>query len=83
MSATSVIPSGPRAYGRRYWVFALPAALVVLLVILFPWIFTLFMSVHEWKVTGETPFVGMATPRIVHTSFVSGWIAMPCMFLCP
>ena len=40
--------------------FAMPAALVVLLVILFPWIFTLFMSVHDWKVTGDTPFVGMA-----------------------
>jgi multiple sugar transport system permease protein len=52
--------SGPRAYGRRYWVFAVPAALVVLLVILFPWIFTLFMSVHDWKVSGDTPFVGMA-----------------------
>jgi multiple sugar transport system permease protein len=62
MSATTAatIASGPRAYGRRYWLFAVPAALVVLLVILFPWIFTLFMSVHEWKVTGETPFVGMA-----------------------
>jgi multiple sugar transport system permease protein len=52
--------SGPRAYGRRYWMFAAPAALVVLLVILFPWIFTLFMSVHDWKVSGDTPFVGMA-----------------------
>jgi multiple sugar transport system permease protein len=52
--------SGPRAYGRRYWIFAMPAAVVVLLVILFPWMFTLFMSVHDWKVTGDTPFVGMA-----------------------
>jgi multiple sugar transport system permease protein len=64
MSTTIAIPlpatSGPRAYGRRYWMFAVPAALVVLLVILFPWMFTLFMSVHEWKVTGDTPFVGMA-----------------------
>ena len=59
-SATATIASGPRAYGRRYWVFALPAALIVLAVILFPWIFTLFMSVHEWKVTGDTPFVGFA-----------------------
>jgi multiple sugar transport system permease protein len=40
--------------------FAAPAALVVLLVILFPWIFTLYMSVHDWKVSGDTPFVGMA-----------------------
>ena len=52
--------SGPRAYGRRYWLFAAPAALVVLIVILFPWVFTLFMSVHEWKVGGGTPFVGLA-----------------------
>lgn len=54
------LASGPRAYGRRYWVFAVPAAAVVLLVILFPWIFTLFMSVHDWKVTGDTPYVGLA-----------------------
>jgi len=60
MSATAVIASGPRAYGRRYWVFAVPAALVVLLVILFPWIFTIFMSVHDWKVSGDTPYVGFA-----------------------
>ena len=49
-----------RAYARHYWAFAVPAATVVLLVILFPWIFTVFMSLHDWKVTGETPFVGLA-----------------------
>ncbi len=49
-----------RAYARRYWAFAVPAATIVVLVILFPWLFTLFMSVHEWKVTGATPFVGLA-----------------------
>src|SRR5271157_4015865 len=49
-----------RAYARRYWFFAAPAAAIVLLVILFPWIFTLFMSVHDWKVTGVVPFVGLA-----------------------
>ncbi len=52
--------SGRRGYARRYWFFAVPAALVVFLVILFPWLFTLFMSVHDWKVTGATPFVGLA-----------------------
>jgi multiple sugar transport system permease protein len=56
----SVTTSGPRAYGRRYWMFAVPAAVIVLAVILFPWMFTLFMSVHDWKVTGDTPFVGLA-----------------------
>jgi multiple sugar transport system permease protein len=49
-----------RAYARHYWAFAAPAAAVVLLVILFPWIFTIFMSLHDWKVTGATPFVGLA-----------------------
>ncbi len=47
-------------YARRYWPFVLPAAVIVAAVILFPWAFTLFMSVHEWKVGGETPFVGLA-----------------------
>ena len=49
-----------RAYARHYWAFAVPAATVVLLVILFPWVFTVFMSLHDWKVTGATPFVGLA-----------------------
>jgi multiple sugar transport system permease protein len=48
------------AYARHYWAFAVPAAAVVLVVILFPWIFTIFMSLHDWKVTGATPFVGFA-----------------------
>jgi multiple sugar transport system permease protein len=48
-----------RAYARHYWAFAAPAATIVLLVILFPWIFTIFMSLHDWKVSGATPFVGI------------------------
>ena len=49
---------GRRNYARQYWPFVVPAGLIVLAVILFPWVFTLFMSVHEWKVTGATHFVG-------------------------
>jgi multiple sugar transport system permease protein len=68
MSATITTPTDPvaaaaqrgRNYARRYWYFTLPAAVIVVSVILFPWLFTLFMSVHDWKVTGSTPFVGMA-----------------------
>ena len=47
-------------YARRYWMFAVPAAVVVAAVILFPWLFTLFMSVHDWKVSGNVQFVGLA-----------------------
>src|SRR3954451_5872821 len=66
MSSTTAAATLPRkavrgrAYARHYWAFAAPAAAVVLLVILFPWVFTLFMSVHDWKVSGATPFVGLA-----------------------
>ena len=56
-------PHGPgrrRNYARRYWAFILPAALVVAAVILFPWVFTLFMSVQDWHVGGERSFAGLA-----------------------
>jgi multiple sugar transport system permease protein len=64
--STSVATASPSRlhaghnYARRYWMFALPAAIIVAAVIVFPWIFTLFMSVHDWKVSGDTPFVGLA-----------------------
>jgi multiple sugar transport system permease protein len=66
MSATTAttlsrpVTTRGHAYARHYWAFAVPAAVVVLLVILFPWVFTIFMSLHDWKVTGATPFVGFA-----------------------
>jgi multiple sugar transport system permease protein len=49
-----------RTYVRRYWTFAVPAALVVAAVIVFPWLFTLVMSVHDWKVSGNVYYVGLA-----------------------
>jgi len=51
---------GRRNYARQYWPFVVPAGLIVFAVILFPWLFTLFMSVHDWKVTGGISFVGFA-----------------------
>lgn len=57
----------PAARARRranleggYWWFIAPAAMVVVAVILFPWVFTLFMSVMQWKLGGERTFVGLA-----------------------
>ena len=44
---------------RKYWMFAAPATIVIALVIVFPWVFTLWMSAHEWKVTGDHAFVGL------------------------
>jgi multiple sugar transport system permease protein len=42
----------------RFWPFILPALIVLLAVIIFPWLFTLWMSVHEWTAAGSTEFVG-------------------------
>lgn len=49
-----------RAYARHYWPFVVPAAVVVVAVIVFPWIFTLWMSLNEWKLGSGRSFVGMA-----------------------
>ncbi len=48
-----------RNYARQYWPFIVPAGLVVFAVILFPWVFTLFMSVHDFHIGGERTFVGL------------------------
>jgi multiple sugar transport system permease protein len=53
--------AGPRRTGvkRRYWVFAMPAVAVIAAVIVFPWGFTAWMSVNDWKLTGDVAFVGL------------------------
>ncbi|MGH6858690.1 MAG: carbohydrate ABC transporter permease, partial [Phyllobacterium sp.] len=43
-----------------YWPFVIPALVVVGAVIIFPWAFTLWMSVNEWKLGGAQRFVGLA-----------------------
>jgi multiple sugar transport system permease protein len=64
-SAVAVGPdvAHPQPGGRlkpSYWPFVVPALLVVGAVILFPWIFTLWMSLNEWRVGSDTQFVGLA-----------------------
>jgi multiple sugar transport system permease protein len=43
----------------RYWLFSLPAVLVIAAVIVFPWLFTLYMSGQDWKIGGGSEFVGL------------------------
>lgn len=45
---------------RSYWPFVLPAVGVVGSVIVFPWIFTIWMSLHEWQVGGARSFAGLS-----------------------
>jgi multiple sugar transport system permease protein len=59
-AAPAAVPAAPPAGRRSYWVFILPALVTVGAVILFPWAFTLWMSVNEWKVGESRHFVGAA-----------------------
>ena len=75
-----------------YWPFVLPALIIVLAVIVFPWIFTVWMSLHEWKVGQPTMFVGLSNylrmpkdPRFVeaiwHTLFYTALsVILPLIF---
>ena len=58
LSLRSPAPA-PAGYLRRYWLFAMPAVLMVAAVIVFPWCFTLFMSFSDWSLTGAITFVGL------------------------
>jgi multiple sugar transport system permease protein len=43
---------------RRYMLFIVPALAVMFAVIIFPWLFTFFMSVHDWRMGQAKTFVG-------------------------
>jgi multiple sugar transport system permease protein len=48
-----------RGIRRPYWLFALPAVIAIAAVIVFPWAFTVFMSVQDWNVSGTFSFTGL------------------------
>ncbi|MEJ1975990.1 MAG: sugar ABC transporter permease [Acetobacteraceae bacterium] len=49
-----------RNYARSYWLFILPAGIVVAAVILFPWAFTVFMSLQDFHVGSAMHFAALA-----------------------
>src|SRR5688500_14740941 len=48
-----------RNYARRYVWFVVPAAAVIVAVILFPWLFTLYVSAFDWHLGSERRWVGL------------------------
>src|SRR5215203_7404071 len=57
-------PWSPR---NGYWWFAIPAVIIVLAVIVFPWLFTLAMSVSSMKIGEAWSFAGMDNYRALAT----------------
>ena len=47
-----------QARPSAYWPFVIPGLVTVVAVIVIPWMFTLWMSLHEWKLGGTYTFVG-------------------------
>jgi multiple sugar transport system permease protein len=62
-AAVGLSPAAREKHAWRepsYWPFVAPAMIVVLAVIIFPWAYTIWMSLHEWKVGSPPTFVGLA-----------------------
>jgi multiple sugar transport system permease protein len=55
----AALPETKSPAARSYWPFIAPAVVIVGAVIVFPWAFTLWMSLHEWKIGGAYSFVGL------------------------
>ncbi len=59
-TATADVENPHKLAPRRYYLFAAPALVLIAGVIIFPWVFTLVMSLMEFKVGGSVGFVGSA-----------------------
>ena len=57
--AASVRPGFLARRHRSYYYFALPALFVVGIVIIFPWLFTVWMSAFDWKIGSVAHYVGL------------------------
>jgi multiple sugar transport system permease protein len=60
---TSITEPAPTPDARpksSYWPFVVPAVAVVGSVIVFPWVFTVWMSLQEWTVGGARRFTGLS-----------------------
>jgi multiple sugar transport system permease protein len=64
-----LIPGKPSPY---LW-FIIPALIALLAVIIFPWVFTLWMSLFDWKIGSEASFIGLGnyTSLFGDTRFIS------------
>ena len=69
-----------RNYARQYWPFIVPAGVVVFAVILFPWLFTLFMSVHDWHIGGTRTFAGLDNYARMLTDERFGWAVLRTLY---
>jgi len=58
-AATAEKRSKPKRLVPNYWPFVIPALIVIAAVIVFPWVFTLWMSVNKWTLGQSQSFIGL------------------------
>jgi multiple sugar transport system permease protein len=88
LSSTLLVPAGAapavprqvRNYARHYWVFAVPAAVIVLAVIIFPWLFTIFISLHSWDPAGGITWAGLANYVAIATDSRFAWAVLRTLY---
>ena len=69
-----------RNYARRYALFVVPAALVVVAVILFPWAFTLWVSAFDWRLGAERRWVGLGNYERLFSDARFGWAVLRTLY---
>jgi multiple sugar transport system permease protein len=67
-------------YARRYAWFILPAAVVIIAVILFPWAFTLWVAMFDWHIGGAREWVGFGNYAKLLTDERFGWAMARTLF---
>jgi len=80
--AAAAPPRAARArnYARRYGWFIVPAAVVVLAVIIFPWIFPLYVAAHDWHLGGGRSWVGLDNYIMLFSDSRFGWAMLRTLF---
>ncbi len=91
-TATAARPGFLARRHRSYYLFVVPALIVVGAVIIFPWLFTVWMSAFDWTIGTAAHFVGFANytglasnqrflESIVHTFYFTALAVVVPLFL--
>jgi multiple sugar transport system permease protein len=69
-AASPVLPARHRRYSRQrvYIRFLIPALIGIFAIIIFPWLFTIWMSLHEWQIGMNRSFIGLANYQMLATN---------------
>ena len=69
--ADVAVPAGTRTAGERrlrpYLLFIWPALIVCSAVIIFPWLFTVWMSLHDFHIGSPMTFIGLENYKQLST----------------